>query len=86
ILFSPTCRKYIKKQTAPFQLAIRDEIDAVCDAPEMGESKKGDLAGCRVHKFVFRKQLYLVAYRVEANCILFCMMGTHENFYRDLKR
>jgi mRNA-degrading endonuclease RelE of RelBE toxin-antitoxin system len=86
LYFTPTCRKFIKKQTAPFQLAIQDEVDTVCNNPESGESKKGDLAGWRVHKFTFRKQLYLMAYRIEEDSILFSMIGTHENFYRDLKK
>jgi len=86
LLFTPICRKFIKKQTAPFQLAIRDQVDAVSISPTIGESKKGDLSGCRVHKFTFRKQLYLMAYRILDDSILFCLIGTHENFYRDLKK
>ncbi len=86
ILFTPACRKFVKKQPVPFQLVIQDEVDSVCNNPEIGESKKGDLAGYRVHKFTFRKQLYLMAYRVDEGAILFCMIGTHENFYRDLKK
>ena len=86
LFFTPTCKRFIKKQTAPFQLAIQDEVDGVRSNPEIGESKKGDLAGCRVHKFTFRKQLYLMAYRIEEDAIFFYMIGTHENFYRDLKK
>ncbi|MCM2359724.1 MAG: type II toxin-antitoxin system RelE/ParE family toxin [Geobacteraceae bacterium] len=85
IFFAPACRKFIKKQPVPFQLVIQDEVDSVRSNPEIGEGKKGDLTGYRVHKFTFRKQLYLMAYRIEEDAILFCLIGTHENFYRDLK-
>jgi len=86
LCFTPTCKRFIKKQTSPFQLAIQDEVDEVRSSPEIGESKKGDLAGYRIHKFTLRKQLYLMAYRIQEDSILFCMIGTHENFYRDLKK
>jgi len=86
LFFAPTCKRFIKKQTIPFRLAIQDEVDRVRSSPEIGESKKGDLSGYPVHKFTFKKQLYLMAYRAEEDAILFCMIGTHENFYRDLKK
>lgn len=84
--FTPICRKFIKKQSVPFQLVIQDEVDAVCSDPQIGEIKKGDLADLKVRKFSFKKQLYLMAYRTEGEDIIFCMIGTHENFYRDLKK
>jgi len=39
-----------------------------------------------VHKFTFRKQEVLIAYRVIEADILFYMIGPHENFYRDFKK
>ena len=52
----------------------------------MGESKKGDLAGFRVHKFSYGKQKFLIAYRFQDTEIVFFKIGTHENFYRELKK
>ena len=52
----------------------------------MGESKKGDLAGFRVHKFFYGKQKFLIAYRFQDTEIVFFKIGTHENFYRELKK
>jgi len=78
-------RKFVKKQTRPFQLTIEDEIDRIKNNPSIGEIKKGDLAGFRVHKFKFHHQQYLLAYEIQGNDIVIYMIGTHENFYRDLK-
>ena len=82
----------------PLRLAIEDEVDRVCENPTIGERKKGDLAGFCVHKFRFNRQQYLIAYRppdedpigeaslVEFLVIDFYKVGSHENFYDELKR
>jgi mRNA-degrading endonuclease RelE of RelBE toxin-antitoxin system len=84
-LFKPMFRKFVKKQDRAFQLAIEDEVFEVLKTPRSGEKKRGDLAGLRVHKFKFHGQEYLMAYTIEARDIVFYMIGTHENFYRELK-
>lgn len=86
IFYKSLFKKFVKKQTRPFQLVIEDETEKIINNPEIGEMKKGDLAGFRVHKFAFQKYEYLVAYKLQDNIIVFYMIGTHENFYRDLKR
>jgi len=90
--------QYVKKAPRPLQLAFEDVVEAICSDPEMGEMKTGDLAGIWVYKFRFNRQEYLVAYRppnrtqpVQANQvdfpgIDFYLVGSHENFYRTLKR
>ena len=86
IFYKPPFRKFVKKQTRPFQLVIEDEVEEVVANPGIGNSKKGDLSGFRVHKFAFKTQIFLIAYRVMEDDILFYMIGPHENFYRELKR
>jgi mRNA-degrading endonuclease RelE of RelBE toxin-antitoxin system len=90
--------RFVKKAHKPLQLAIEDAVDEVCDNPEIGEAKVGDLAGIWVCKFKFNRQEYLIAYRpptlearrqgveVELLIIDFYQVGSHENFYDDLKR
>lgn len=91
--------QFIKKAHKPLQLAIEDEVEVVCEDPEVGEPKVGDLAGIRVHKFKFNRQDYLMAYRlptpeqreadgvdIEWLLIDFYQVGSHENFYADLKK
>jgi len=86
IFFKPLFRKFVKKQTRAFQLAIEDEIEKIADNPEAGISKKGDLAEFQIYKFTFNKQVILIAYRISETCMFFYSAGHHENFYRDLKR
>lgn len=85
--------QYIKKAHKPLRLAIEDEVEVVCKMPEIGELKVGDLAGIRVHTFRFNRQEYLMAYRphskdapVEFLIIDFYQVGSHENFYDELKQ
>lgn len=78
--------RFVKKQTRAFQLAIEDEVIAVTKDPSKGEVKKGDLSGVRVHKFKYHGQLYLIAYSLEGDALVFYMIDTHDNFYSALKR
>jgi mRNA-degrading endonuclease YafQ of YafQ-DinJ toxin-antitoxin module len=86
IFYKSPFKRFVKKKMRPFQLVIEDETEKIINNPEIGEMKKGDLAGFRVHKFAFQKQEYLVVYKLQGNIIAVYMIGTHENFYRDLKR
>lgn len=85
--------QFVKKAAKPLKLAVEDAVVAVCDNPEIGESKIGDLLGIRVYKFRFNRQDYLIAYRLRQNdaaleflVIDFYQVGTPENFYERLKR
>lgn len=84
--------QYVKKAHKPLQLAIEDAVELVCGSPNIGEPKVGDLAGIRVYKFRFNRQEYLLAYRPpvedlppEFLIVDFYQVGSHENFYADLK-
>ena len=81
--FNRTAKKFPKE----LKTALDNQIRNICEDPQKGKLKKGDLAGVRVHTFGFFGQLYLVAYEVDqANkIILMHAVGGHENFYKDLK-
>ncbi len=68
----------------------KDAVDrAVADIvrdPGIGEAKKGDLSGIHVHKFDCVNRLFLLAYEYDPTTRVLLLVGTHENFYRDLKR
>ncbi len=53
--------------------------------PVIGEQKKGDLAGLYVHKFKCVGRLFLLAYEFDPTTRTLLLVGTHENFYRNLK-
>jgi hypothetical protein len=84
--YKPPFKKFVKKQTRPLQLAVEDETEKIAKNPVIGETKLGNLQGIQVHKFKFQRQNFLIAYRVTGPDIFFYSIGTHENFYRDLKR
>ena len=84
--YKPPFKKFVKKQARPLQLSIEDEIEKIIENHTIGETKKGDLQGFRVHKFTIKKQKLLIAYRITETDILFYMIGSHENFYRNLKK
>lgn len=71
---------------------VASDVDAavvdVIKKPTIGEKKKGDLSDLRVHKFKSQGQLYLLGYTVDDSVRLIYLeaIGSHENFYRDLKR
>jgi len=83
--FKSPFKKFVKKQVPPFKLAIKDEVDKIYAEPTLGEEKVGDLTGYQVHKFMYHSQEFLIAYSMGEEAIIFWMIGTHENFYRDLK-
>lgn len=76
------------------QAVIEDEVLLIRENPGIGEYKKGDLLGIQVHKFNFNQQEYLIAYRyqqesskaIEILMVDFIKIGTHENFYSELKK
>ena len=75
------------KRLHPNQKADVDEaVQAIVTDPSLGEAKKGDLAGVYVYKFKCNGQLTLLAYEYDPGTRLLLLLGSHENFYRDLKR
>ena len=90
---------YSLKQTRRFARAYKklhdnlvadvdDAVKVVATDPTVGERKKGDLADLFVFKFRSMNQLYLLGYTVDDEvCLVYLeAVGSHENFYRDLKR
>lgn len=79
--------KAVKKLHSNQKADLDSAIKALVFSPDMGELKTGDLAGVRVHKFKMQGQLTLLSYRWlnDIPCLLMLSLGSHENFYRDLK-
>ncbi len=82
----PLFKKAYKKLHRVQKKKVGDAIRLIIEYPEKGQEKKGDLAGVRVHKFKINTQEFLLAYEYSAERILLLAIGSHENFYRDLKR
>lgn len=80
-LFARAVRKLHRNQKKDLDKAVRQ----IMAEPEIGQQKQGDLLQFRVHKFRMNKQLTLLAYSVNGRRIMLHALGSHENFYRDLK-
>ena len=86
ISYKTPFKKFVKKQTRSFQLVIEDEVETVIKNPLAGEGKKGDLAGFKIHKFSYQGQKFLLSYVIQTGELIFFTIGSHENFYRELKK
>ncbi len=67
---------------------LAQAIEAIINNPLIGDTKTADLQSYRVYKFRMNQQLTLLAYTFESNTITLTLItfGSHENFYRNLKR
>jgi len=83
---TPSFGRAVKKMKAKQKEALWEAVKSIQDDPFVGEEKRGDLKGVWVHKFKIKTQLFLVAYVFDDSHLTFIYFGTHENFYRDLKR
>lgn len=88
VLQTPAFKKAVKKLKSNQKQNLDKAIRALIEAPLLGEQKKGDLAFLRVYKFKMNKQLTLLGYSFDENVLTLELMtlGSHESFYRDVKR
>jgi len=81
-VFARTYKKLHKNQ----KLDVDTAVEVIIKTPEVGEPKRGDLAGVYVYKFKSNSQLMLLAYEYDPETRMLLLLGSHENFYRELKR
>ncbi len=87
ILVTPTFDRAAKKLHRSQKAELDEAVKTVAGDAQIGEEKVGDLAGIRVYKFRMSNQLWLLSYRIlDEDSIKLLTVGSHENFYRDLKR
>ncbi|HBR71038.1 TPA: addiction module toxin RelE [Candidatus Dependentiae bacterium] len=88
ILQTPTFARQVKKIKTNQKKDLDIAIEKIVQDPHIGSMKRGDLCGVRVHKFKMVKQLTLLAYEFhpEDDALILFAMGSHENFYRGLKK
>lgn len=86
VFISPAFSRKAKKLKAGDKLEMDQAVSRILDNPEIGEEKVGDLAGVFVYKFRMRNLLVLLSYIFDDSEITLITFGSHENFYRDLKK
>ena len=85
ILQSRSFERKVKKFTKLEKNTLNEQIRKIMDNPFIGSEKKGDLRGVYVHKFMLQTVQYLMAYRFVGGDLELVMIGSHENYYRELK-
>ena len=87
LLVTPSFLRATKRLHTPQKLELDAAIRTINADPLVGDVKVGDLAGIRVYKFRISNQPYLLGYRtLDKQSLKLLTLGSHENFYRDLKR
>lgn len=88
VLQTPTFKKSVKKLKANQKKELDNTVKALMDKPTLGEQKRGGLGYLRVYKFKMNKQLTLLGYSFDDGALILELiaLGSHENFYRDVKR
>lgn len=86
----PTFLRAAKKLHANQKAVLDDAVREIASQPSVGEEKRGDLASVFVHKFKMNSQEFLLAYELLPNKqapdeMVLLALGSHENFYRNLK-
>jgi len=82
----PAFKKAYKRLHIKERTVVDDAIRSIVQHPNIGQEKKGDLAGVFVYKFKMHNKEILLAYEWDPRTRLLLALGVHENFYRDLKK
>jgi mRNA interferase RelE/StbE len=85
ILQSRSFERKVKKYGKPEKKILDEQVLKIAQNPSVGSEKKGDLRGVFVHKFKIKSTQYLLSYRFVGEDLELIMIGSHENYFRDLK-
>lgn len=91
VLATPSFTRVAKKLHAKEKKVLDQAVKDVANDPTIGEEKRGDLSGVFDYKFKLHNQETLMAYglnpdKLEPTKIVLLAVGSHENFYLQLKR
>ncbi len=87
VLQTPSFKKAVKKLHQKQKKDLDKAVKELFEDPLLGDQKKGDLSFLRVYKFKMNKQTTLLGYSYQDETVTLELMalGSHENFYRDIK-
>ena len=86
VLMMPPFKRAYKRLHPRQKGPVDQAVAAIVAQPQIGEMKRGDLAGVLVYKFDCVGQQFLLAYEWNPELRILCALGVHENFYRELKQ
>ena len=83
-IFARTIKKLHKNE----KKAVDEAVKTIMESPDIGDLKVGDLSGVSVFKFKVSDKQFLLGYWYDDELLVLTLLalGSHENFYRDLKR
>lgn len=90
LVLSKASQKFIKKiSDKGLKNKIKDGLDRIKEDYTVGDRKTGDLKGFWLLDVYYNKTNYEICYELiedEGKVIIVVMIGTRENFYKELKR
>ncbi len=86
IIQSPLFAKQKKKLHKNQLKDLDNAVKMIFENPDLGEMKVGDLQGVCIYKFKSADKQIFLAYEVDLDTLHLYAFGSHENFYRDLKK
>ena len=84
----PQFQRAYKKLRPVQKKEVNQAIREIAENPKVGVKKIADLSDFRVYKFKINKREVLLAYthtEITSTVTLYAL-GSHQNFYRDLKK
>ena len=89
VIFMPKAEKELKKlKDKRLKSKIKEAIIKLSYNPYIGQEKKGDLAGIYGYDVYYNKINYEISYKIyeyENKKVIIVLVGTRENFYKELK-
>jgi len=86
IIQSPVFAKQKKKLHNQQIKNLDKAVKTIFRVPTIGDMKTGYLQDIQIHKFKSNNQQILLAYEIVDSTLFLYTFGSHENFYRDLKK
>ncbi|HSL60542.1 MAG TPA: type II toxin-antitoxin system RelE/ParE family toxin [Desulfotignum sp.] len=86
IIQSPIFARQKKKLHKNLIKDLDKAVKSIFQHPDIGVAKTGDLQGVQVFKFKSQNQQFLLAYEIVESTLYLYTFGSHENFYRALKK
>ena len=83
---SRSFKRKVKKFREQEKKILNKHIQTILDNPNIGHRKRGDLREVSVYKFKIHAIQYLLSYRFVDGELELITIGSHENYYRDLKK
>lgn len=85
VIQSCSFEKRVKRFRKHHKKISDKQIQGTLDNPAVDQEKEGGLRGVLIHKFKIQTIEYLLYDRFVGDAPELFMIGSHENYYRDLK-